>query len=286
MKREIDRPTFIVSPHRSGSTLLYGILGAHPDLGYYNRANRRMPQFPAVARLATRLGFRDDPMEAQRIWDRFWDGTDDVMDASHATPEACEWYRESVARVLELRGARRFLAKYPRLSLRLAWLDAIFPDAIFLHLVRDWRAVVNSTTARIVKREQRGGGWFGVRIPGWQDPELENQPPEVVAGRVYRYVTKALETEGPKFGDRYFRVSYEDICARPRQVVREIADRCDWPWSDEFESTVPAELRSANAKWRERLDPELIEQIRSEDPEFYARYESADATPVAGSGSA
>ena len=41
---QVDRPIFIMGPHRSGTTLLYNILAAHPDVGYFNRANRRFVQ--------------------------------------------------------------------------------------------------------------------------------------------------------------------------------------------------------------------------------------------------
>ena len=61
----------------------------------------------------------------------------------------------------------RFVAKYPRLSLPVGWLDALFPDALFVHLKRDWRAVVMSTVKRERKRKAYSERWFGVRIPGW-----------------------------------------------------------------------------------------------------------------------
>jgi hypothetical protein len=87
----------------------------------------------------------DQPMESQPIWDRFWNCEHDEMGANDATPESVSWYRKTVRRVLRLRNAERFLAKYPRLTLRLDWIDAVFPGALFVHIIRDWRAVVNST---------------------------------------------------------------------------------------------------------------------------------------------
>ncbi|MHC4473659.1 MAG: sulfotransferase, partial [Planctomycetota bacterium] len=54
---EADRPIFIVGPHRSGTTLLYRKLAMHPDVGYYNRADRRCPWSPLLARMLTRAGF-------------------------------------------------------------------------------------------------------------------------------------------------------------------------------------------------------------------------------------
>jgi hypothetical protein len=273
-RAKIHRPVFVVGPHRSGTTLLYGILGRHPDVGYYNRANRKLRSFPRAAHFLTRLGvFGDDPMEAQRLWDRFRTGPDDVMDESHATDEVRSWYHRSIGTVLGLRRASRFVAKYPRLSMRLPWLDALFPDAIFVHVLRDWRAVVHSTVNRMVKRTNRGGGWFGVRIPGWQ--EMGGLPPALRAGRIYRVVTEALEAEGARHGDRYVRIRYENLCARPVATIRSLSDRCGWEWHEAFEASIPRTLRSANDKWRRGLDAETIEEIRSEAPGFFGRFETS-----------
>ncbi len=271
---EIDRPIFIVGPHRSGTTLLYRTLSKHPDVAYFNLANRRFRSFPVIAHVLTRLGMEDAPRELQRIWDRYWTGEDDVMGAQDATPEAVAWHRKMVKRVLRLRGAGRFLAKYPRLSARLDWIDAVFPGALFVHMVRDWRAVVNSTLTRRRKRDAKVGPWYGDRIPGWK--EMGELPPEIVAGRQYRFLTETLEEQGPRYEGRFLTVRYAEFCRNPVETVRDIARHCGLEWCAEFEETVPLTLRSANYKWREQLDPSQVEMVRSEAPEFFARHEEAD----------
>lgn len=271
----IDRPIFIVGPHRSGTTLLYGIIGRHEHVGFLNRSNHRFPAFPSVARaLGTLMGTDSKPVEAQRFWDYLWPGPDDTMRASDLTNEQKEFYSSVIARILTQRGRMRFVAKYPRLSLRVGWLDAIFPDAKFLHMSRDWRAVVSSTLQRKVKRENRGGGWFGVRIPGWQ--EMSDQPHELTAGRQFRVATLALEADARRMPDRFFRVDYADLCCEFERVIREVAAFCELPFSQAFRATLPRGLKSRNDKWKQNLKPEMIETIRSEDPEFYARYEDAE----------
>jgi hypothetical protein len=179
-----------------------------------------------------------------------------------------------IARILAQRGRTRFVAKYPRLSLRVGWLAALFPDARFLHMSRDWRAVVSSTLQRKVKRTNRGGGWFGVRIPGWQ--EMSDQPHEVTAGRQFRVATLALEADARRLPDQFFRVDYADLCSNSERVIRDVAAFCDLPFSHEFQATLPRGLKSRNDKWKQNLKPDMIETIRSEDPEFFARYEDAE----------
>jgi hypothetical protein len=268
----IDRPVFIVGPHRSGTTLLYNCIGRHEEVGFLDRSNHRFPAFPRFARIVGSV-LRTDPkpVEAQRFWDYLWPGPDDTMQAADLTNQQRDFYPSVIACTLKQHGKTRFVAKYPRLSLRVGWLLAMFPDAKFLHMTRDWRAVVSSTLQRKVKREKRGGGWFGVRIPGWQD--MMDLPHELTAGRQFRVATRALEENARVLPDRFYRVDYADLCGETERVMREVAAFCCLPYSEMFQATLPKDLRSRNDKWRQNLAPEMIAMIRSEDPEFYARYE-------------
>jgi len=271
---DIPSPIFIVGPHRSGTTLLYRILARHREVAFLNRFNKRFPSMPRLAHWLTRFG-GDQPLEAQRVWDRYRGQEDDFMGAGDATPEVTQWYRGLVRRILVLRGVDRFLAKYPRLSLRLEWLDAIFPGAVFVHMQRDWRAVVNSTVERKVKRSKRGGGWFGVRMPGWRD--MKELPHEVAAARQFRYVTEILENAVTRFPGRVFTAGYEEICREPLAAIRRLTEELKLSWSDAFAATIPTQLRCANYKWRERLDSGVVASIRAEAPDFFSRHEVPDS---------
>lgn len=267
----IDRPIFIVGPHRSGTTLLYKILGAHPAVGYLNRANHRFPSLPGLAHLLTRCGMRDDPQEAQHVWDRLWTLPDDRMGAGDVTAAHRAYYPALIEKVLRARNRSRFLAKYPRLSLRLRWLDALFPDAYFLHVVRDWRAVMRSTIERKVKREKRGGGWFGVRIPNYQQ-ELD-LPADESSARIFRYVTQQLEADHQHFGDRLIRVRYDELCADVDGEIRKLCDRMGLAPDPAFLAGLPRDLKCADYKWRDHLQLERVDLLRSSDPAWFARYE-------------
>jgi hypothetical protein len=268
----IDRPVFIVGPHRSGTTLLYGIISRHEHVGFLNRNNHRFPAIPRISRiLDTLLQTDPKPVEAQKFWDYLWPGPDDMMDAADLTNEQKKFHISVITRVLTQCSRSRFIAKYPRLSLRVGWLMALFPDARFLHMSRDWRAVVSSTVQRKVKREKRGGGWFGVRIPGWQ--EMLDLPHELTAARQFRVATQALEVDAFRLSDRFYRLDYVDLCREPERLIREVAEFCELPFSQAFQATLPQDLKSRNDKWKQTLEPAMIETIRSEDPEFYARYE-------------
>ena len=267
----IDRPIFIIGPHRSGTTLLYEIMARHPDAGYFNRLNKRFPKSPGIAHVLTCCMKADKPMEAQKIWDLSKHCDTDVMDASNASPEIIFYYQNLIKKVLKLRGAKRFVSKYPRLSLRLSWLDKVFPGAVFIHMKRDWRAVVSSTVKRKVKREKENNKWFGVYIPGWS--QMGSLSHIEASARIFQVVTKTIEKESVQYDGRFFSVSYEELCREPLITIKRLAEQCSLPWCSVFASTIPEYLKSSNFKWKEELDVRIVENIRAEDPEFFVRYE-------------
>ena len=108
----VDRPVFIVGPHRSGTTLLYGIIAAHEQVCFLDRNNHRFPSMPRFARLLdSLLGTDLKPVEAQRFWDYMWVGPDDVMDSDDLTHEQRRFYQSVLADITRLRGKSRFIAK-------------------------------------------------------------------------------------------------------------------------------------------------------------------------------
>ena len=278
MTADIDRPIFIVAPHRSGTTLLYEVIGRHRDVGFFNRFNKRFPSSPRLAGWLTRWSGHDQPMEAQRIWDRFKSADHDRMGAADLSVRVRDWYRGAVDKVLRNRGATRFVAKYPRLSLRLPWLNELFPTARFVHLTRDWRAVVSSTVERRVKRKKRGGGWFGVYPEDWR--KLEDLPDAVVATRLYIEATRSIEKAAVELSGRFLQLSYEEICEKPLETIRLLCHQLDLDWSSTFEATIPRSLHSGNWKWPRTLSPEEVESLRQEDPDLLSRYESNSPTSI------
>jgi hypothetical protein len=154
-----DRPLFILSPPRSGSTLLFDLLARLPGLwtigGESHELIRGIPSLHPAAR-----GYASD-----------------CLGAAEATPEVAAALRAGFARrLLDHRGqaldrlepprrptAVRLLEKTPANALRVPFLRAVFPDAQFLVLHRDPRATIGSLVE----------GWRSRRfiayceLPGW-----------------------------------------------------------------------------------------------------------------------
>lgn len=140
----------------------------------------------------------------------------------------------------------RLLEKTPENCLRLPFLQALFPDARLLFLVRDGRANVRSlmegwqqphlfpgyhVPASIAIPGQSRGRWAFTLIPGWR--ELIDRPlAEVCAWQWVRCNEAVLAYLAKASACPVLTVRYEDLVGRPRETLSEIAGFLDLDPSD------------------------------------------------------
>lgn len=278
---EVIRPMFVLGPPRCGTSLLYRCLGSHPDVGFINRGGRKFANHPRLGQALTRLGvLEDQPHEARPIWDRFRPNGPDTATAADADAETIAWYNEYVARLLVARRATRFVAKLPAHTLRVPWLDAVFPDAIFVQILRDWRAAVASTIVKRRKDAETGkwnfrGGWFGLMPPGWEAHVDEH--PALGAAWQYRVGHEVLEEQRQLYGDRFVQVGYEELCNAPQQTMGWLAERCGLRWDEEARAALPVDIHPPTDRWREELDDEVLAMVLAEHGDALRRFEVAPA---------
>lgn len=270
----IDRPIFVVAPHRSGTTLLVNTLVRHEAVASLTKVHHRLPWWPRAAALVDRLLKPRLPHEAQHVWDRFRGrDDDDVATAADLTETQRRFFHSMVERAIAARGRSRFVAKYQRLSLRVGWLDALFSDALFVHLRRDWRAVALSTVKRKRKRKAYSQRWFGVRILGWKG--LTSRSDVEQSAAIFRHVTLEFEAQAQarRLGDRMITTSYEQLCSAQRPTLLALCDQLGLRRSPRFESGELPKIRASFGGWRRDLDPAVLASIRAQDPAFFGRYE-------------
>lgn len=119
--KELDpaRLVIIVGAPRSGTTLLGQLLGAHGMV-----ANLYEPYF---------------------IWERFiGPGPDDSRTADDADERTIRYVRREFERARRRAGAELLVEKTPRNSFRIPFMQRIFPEARWIHIIRDGRDAVLS----------------------------------------------------------------------------------------------------------------------------------------------
>lgn len=195
----LERPLFVVGCPRSGTTLLAGLLGLHPDLA--NLSEGEWIWDPE--------GF-DDP-EADHVWSAD-DATAQRIDVLH---RRFEFFRR-------LEGRPRLLNKRPRSSVRLPFIHRAFPDARIVHVHRDGRAVLRSLLARVEKDPGRRAIPYGgfCKPPDWRarrDGSLEES-----FAHLWVELVTTIRRHAPLFGERFFELSYAALCRDPRRMLRRI----------------------------------------------------------------
>lgn len=196
VKLPVERPNFIIGCARSGTSILGEAIAAHPRVAYL--------------------------FEASDLWNAaLAEHDDDRLLAEDATDAARSEARRRFEDAVAASPGDVLVEKNPKHVLRIPFLDAVFPDSRFVHILRDGRDVIASLMFR-----NRGSSWGHLKTPGWRD--LLARYPEANHMRcAYQWrdaVTAArrdaLELRlGP---DRYREVRYEDLVQDPRRVMEDL----------------------------------------------------------------
>lgn len=266
----IEKPIFVIGAGRSGSSLFHQMFTEHPQVAWMStlcdhrpdrlsghRALMRGIDLPLVGGLLKR---RYESAECYDFWDHHFHGFSRPcrdLRADDATPRVIAALRRASEGLVTPRRPR-LLAKitgWPRVG----FLHAVFPDARFIHVYRDGRAVANSLL--------QVDFWLGWRGPGhWRWGELDADLESVwrvhdrsfvaLAGIQWRILMRAAAAAKKVVPENQFmKVRYEHFAEHPLETFREILDFCDLEKSRTFETALSRyEVESANYKWRQDLD--------------------------------
>jgi hypothetical protein len=145
-----QRPVFLLGCGRSGTSMLGRIFGHHQRLLYLHE-----PRFI----WSKAFPFTDIwSYRAQRR-----NGRLDLL-ASHSNPAGRKALHRMFGLALFLYGGHRILEKQPEHAFRIPFIEACFPDAKFIHLVRNGLDV-----ARSIEIQERQGQWYGARGYKWDE---------------------------------------------------------------------------------------------------------------------
>ena len=190
MERGAHRPIFIVGCQRSGTTLMRLILDSHPNISCG-------PETRFLAHFKQVTGEDWERMQLYGFSREWWLGR--FGDLFHDF----QWgYAQS-------RGKSRWADKTPRYALDLEFLNEVFPNAQFLHVVRDGRDVVASHRDR----------WGYVKAVK-------------AAEKWHRYIDAVERFAATMPSDRFFEVRYEDLVGATEPTLRKVLEFFDEPWDD------------------------------------------------------
>jgi len=246
---------FLIGTGRCGSTLLYEVLARHAQVGFVSNWDDRSARTPRllrrnagrIYRLTTvpaleKRRLRVRPCEGQRVLSR--EVSPAVVDpfrdltADDVTPWLAGRMRRFFGSRAAEQGAGHFVHKFT-LWPRAAFLHAIFPDARFVHIVRDGRAVANSHLQMNWWRGHLGPSrWKLGPLPPRYREEWEKEGRSLVhlAGIGWQIQMDAFEAARAAVpADQWLEVRYEDLLADPRKYVNAVLEFLGLSWTPQFE---------------------------------------------------
>lgn len=254
----IQRPVFIVSSPRSGSSLLFETLARSPDLFTVGgESHQIIESIPALR-------------PAAHDWDS------NRLVAADAKPDVARALRSGFLAHLRDRDGRRpvgpvrMLEKTPKNSLRVPFLAEVFPDAVFVYLYRDPRETVSSMldawrSGRFVMYPDlpgwTGTPWSLLLVPGWRD--LVGKPlGEVVSTQWATATTVLLDDLEALDPDRWCVTSYDRVVAEPQAEMERLAAFAGVGWDVTLTGALPLSRHTLDSphpdKWMrnaEELEP-------------------------------
>lgn len=245
--KRVHRPVLMVGMPHSGTTISMRLVAQHPDVINKSEANV----------LWQPLGYFD--YENGDHVRTAIDATEAEINRLHNRLEFHRWFFKKP----------RILSKNPDNTVRLDFLKAVFPDACFIHVIRDCRAVVNSlirslpaaweTEDRFKPWRERVNPFPGVKPPNWRSL-LRDDPIEQHALQWREVLAYAFQVEEAE-GLDVFHLKYEELCEDPRSVMEAVYRFCGLEISEDILNRLPEKLENRNYKWRNTFTEDEVNLI-------------------------
>jgi Sulfotransferase family/Aspartyl/Asparaginyl beta-hydroxylase len=248
---DFDRPVFIVSPPRSGSTLLFETLARAP--GVYTIGSESHAIFEGLPQLNIAAH----------------DYASNRLDSGAATPAIAADLRERFRRRLIDRDGKppaaqqiRLLEKTPKNALRVPFLMRVFPQARFVYLYRDPRAALASmieawNSGQFVTYpmlpEWQGPPWSMLLVPGWRD--LIGKPVHEIVAAQWETTTRILLDDLHALPpDRWCIARYDALLTQPQNEIAQLCAAAGFDWDLSIRDALPLARHTVSApdpeKWR------------------------------------
>ena len=177
----------------------------------------------------------------------------EIINEKDVVPGEKEFLYEMIKTQLKAFNAKRFVDRSHDFCLRLRYLNELFPDAFYIILKRDPRAVVNSQYT-MIKDEwdpSKHQDTYGVVINNFSS---ENKLETCI--KYYKFYIKTME-DNLEFIKNKIEINYEDFVKNPREELKKLYEFVGLEWYKELDNEIPEilELKN-NEKWKQLPEEE------------------------------
>ena len=261
--KPIKKPIFILGTGRSGTTILGIVLSMHREVGYLNEPKALWHLIHPYEDIIGNYTQSDAKYR---------------LTAEDATDEMRQRARQMFGAYLTTTRSERLVDKYPELIFRVDFVQALFPDARFIFLVRNgW-----DTCHSIANWSQRLGGevnsekhdWWGVNDRKWRliaEQLVKTDPIFAEIADEVKHFDRHLDRAAIEWtltmqeGLRILQESpecihllrFEDLTAEPDEVLAELCNFCELPADRTFREYARQTLQPVPARKPFDLHPKI-----------------------------
>jgi omega-hydroxy-beta-dihydromenaquinone-9 sulfotransferase len=267
----VVKPIFLSGLGRSGTTIIHTVLSEHPRANWLSLFTAKFPHRPEFNRWLMRaidipllkipLKMRFVPLENYEFWNHHYGGFFRPcrdLGAGDVTHRARKSLRRTFSQLLTPE-RDRMLIKTTGMP-RIGFLSAVFPDAKFIHVIRDGRAAAHSRMNVGFWRGWEGRLLWPGELPDHCRAEWESYQFSFVAlagieWKANMDLFEAVKRDYPHL--KICEVRYESFCADPVTEIKRMADFAELEWTPAFEASVrQRHVGSENNKWKNDLTEE------------------------------
>jgi hypothetical protein len=276
MGEQINKPIFVVGSPRSGTSILTWCLGQHPNIFPVPESNW-MGEFAINVASSYQIGAARENRTVLSAMDI--SRAEFFANFGHAINDLILGHRKHLERKRDLEGTlnrkhstseqkARWVDGTPEYSLHIHGLRKLFPEALFVHIVRDVDSVVRSMlnfhrvagTRLVTSEEQAYKYWL----------------------RMVDACLKAEQSYGPRV---IYRLQYAALIDNPEAAIRSLLDFVDEPYSAKCleplghrinSSNVPVDFKSEDPA----TDPKLVKTARQLYAEIQQTPQPAQGSPA------
>jgi len=283
---KVKNSIFITGCGRSGTTLLYDILSRHHKLSWFSQWNNTFPNIPHFAFLSR---IRDSklfnsltinpiknknllnrvlpkPIEADILWAFLYQKNLNFSRQSLTKKDVRKVNKDMINnyiyKILYYQGKERFISKNTSHTNKILFLDELFSDSYFIHIVRDPRAVVNSMIQV---------GWDNLEI-WWTDFIMTPKKWQKIGLNLAKLWSITWKKENQYFlkdkdqlKGKAMIIFYEELTERPLETIQKILNFCNLEFNDEIARYLNfIKPNNRNYKWKKRLNYNDLKTIYNE----------------------
>ncbi len=203
-----DRPFFVVSAPRSGSTLLRLILDAHPRLAVpppgwlFDLVYPYLYSYGDLAQRSNLVALAEDILGTPTVGKWPLKPSPQALADAGVEPSFAGLYAALHRTYAESEGKQRWGEKTPRNAFWMDEIKTLFPDARFIHIVRDGRDQAIDISDSVL---WPNSVYSGANL--WQ-----------------RYVMAIRDSAARLPADVFIEIRYEDLCASPEATIRRLCE--------------------------------------------------------------